>query len=89
MTRRDLLWRGLGAALFVGAPCVDLVTREGGEGVRTAVTMLCMASMIFGVVLLVQGKRAALALRVERSSHRMLPAMIRSRCRERRAKRWR
>lgn len=87
MTRRDLFWRGVGAALFVGAPCLVPLAATDGEGAHTALTMFCMAMMIFGLVLLVQGKKVALAWRVESSPHRMLPAMIRSRRRERRMRR--
>ncbi|WP_255348724.1 hypothetical protein [Novosphingobium sp. AP12] len=39
------------------------------------------------MVLLVQGKKVALALRIDGSRHRMLPDLIRSRRRERRMNR--
>ena len=87
MTRRDLFWRGLGSLLFIGAPCIVLSASTDSGGSATALTMFCMAMMIFGLVLLVQGKKVALAWRVENSPHRMLPAMIRLRRRERRMRR--
>ncbi|EQB07642.1 hypothetical protein [Novosphingobium lindaniclasticum] len=87
MTRRDLLWRGGGASLFVCGPTAALLTPNGAAGLQEIMTLTGIGVTILGLVLIVQGKKAALALRVERSSHRMLPTLIRTRRRERRAKR--
>lgn len=84
MTHRDLLWRGLGATLFVGGPCAALLLPGDAAGMHGIITLCGLAVTILGLVLVIQGKKAALALRIERSPHRMLPALIRSRRRAQR-----
>lgn len=88
MTRRDLFWRGVGAALFVGGPSALLLPGDAA-GLHGIITLVGMAATILGLVFIVQGKKVALAVRVENSPHRLLPSLIRSRRRERRMRRWR
>lgn len=87
MTRRDIFWRALGATFLVGGTCGELLAPGDDGGMRGLLTLLFLAVTLFGLVLLVQGKKVALVLRIENSRHRMLPELIRSRRRERRAKR--
>lgn len=87
MTRRDLLWRCLGGVLLVGGPAFELLTAGDAGGARGMLTLLFFAATVLGMVLLVQGKKVALAVRIDSSAHRMLPDLIRARRRERRMKR--
>ena len=63
MTRRDILWRGIGVVLAVGA-C----------GVAAAVNGSAMAMLVFpiallGLTLMINGKRVVAVLRAERHGH--------------------
>ncbi|EJL20418.1 hypothetical protein PMI02_05537 [Novosphingobium sp. AP12] len=87
MTRRDLLWRCLGGVLLAGGPTCELLAPGDSGGARGILTLLFFAATVLGMVLLVQGKKVALALRIDGSRHRMLPDLIRSRRRERRMNR--
>jgi len=63
MTRRDILWRGIGVVLAVGA-C----------GVAAAVNGSAMAMLVFpiallGLTLMINGKRVVVVLRAERHGH--------------------
>ena len=83
MTRRDLFWRIAGAAL-VGAGYVltRLATGAGGGADLVGIVGLLVAAA--GLLLVLAGKKAVLALRVERSRHRELPGAIRASRRARR-----
>lgn len=90
MTLRDVTWRAGGMTLF-GIACVigldDRLGDGGASGTGTIVAGLFSFGLaILGIVLLVQGKRVALAWRVERSPHRNLAAIIHAQ-RQRRAAR--
>lgn len=50
-------------------------------------TLLFFALTVLGIVFLIQGRKVALAVRIDGSRHRMLPELIRSRRRERHMKR--
>lgn len=81
MTQRDLFWRAAGAALVVaGYALTRLATGVGADLV--GITGLLAAAA--GLLLLLAGKKAVLALRVERSRHRELPGAIRASRRARR-----
>lgn len=80
MTRRDLLWRGGGAALFAIACAAGLAR---GSEAGASLGLLCFAGALFGAVLMIQGKRVSAALRIERSRHRGLPQAIQERRRRR------
>ncbi|KQN07023.1 hypothetical protein [Sphingomonas sp. Leaf28] len=63
MTRRDILWRGIGVVLAIGA-C----------GVAAAVNGSAMAMLVFpiallGLTLMINGKRVVVVLRAERHGH--------------------
>lgn len=63
MTRRDILWRGIGVVLAVGA-C----------GVATAMNKSALAILVFpialvGLTLMINGKRVVVLLRAERHGH--------------------
>ncbi|MDF0486672.1 hypothetical protein PX554_00900 [Sphingomonas sp. H39-1-10] len=76
MTRRDLAWRCGGAVLF-GLACANaLVDRQSNGGVDGVVRFVLA---IFAIVLMLQGKRVALLVRIERSRHRLLASAIRAR----------
>ncbi len=81
MTGRDFGWRALGAALVVGS---YVLLALAPPDVGTAIALIGFAAAIAGVVLLVQGKRVAAALRVERGRHRELPRAVHARHRVRR-----
>ncbi len=76
MTRRDLLWRGTGAAVFAIACTTSLAK---GSDASASLGLLCFAAALFGAVLMIQGKRVSAALRIERSRHRALPQAIHER----------
>jgi hypothetical protein len=79
MTRRDFRWRVLGAVLFIGGPSLALLTPGRAAGPHGLVTVLCLVATLLGLVLLIRGRKVALALRVENSPHRMLPALLHER----------
>ncbi|MGH6616562.1 hypothetical protein [Sphingomonas sp.] len=76
MTRRDLMWRGGGAAIFALACAAGLAK---GPDASASMGLLCFALALFGAVLMVQGKRVSAALRIERGRHRRLPQAIHER----------
>ncbi|MBP2276951.1 MULTISPECIES: hypothetical protein [Sphingomonas] len=75
MTPRDRAWRGVGAVAFLFAAGVGLADRLDG-GSLLALPAFGLA--LIGLVLIVQGKRVAAAVRVERSRHRTLVGAIRA-----------
>ncbi len=81
MTQRDLIWRTTGAAL-VGIGYV--LTRVATEAAADLVGIVGLLVAAAGLLLLLAGKKAVLALRVERSRHRELPGAIRASRRARR-----
>lgn len=81
MIQRDLFWRTAGAAL-VGIGYV--LTRVATEAAADLVGIVGLLVAAAGLLLLLAGKKAALALRVERSRHRELPGAIRASRRARR-----
>lgn len=83
MTQRDLLWRAAGAAL-VGIGYV--LTRVATNAAADLVGIVGILVAAAGLLLLLAGKKAVLALRVERSRHRELPGAIRASRRARRDK---
>lgn len=87
MIRRDGFWRGLGAVLLMGGCGGAYVLPTEPAATHDALTLLCMGLAILGIVLIAQGRKAVLALRIETSPHRMLPELIRTRRRQRRLKR--
>lgn len=81
MTQRDLFWRTAGSALVgVGYALTHVAT--GADADLVGIVGLLVAAA--GLLLLLAGKKAALALRVERSRHRELPGAIRASRRSRR-----
>ncbi|OJU22422.1 MAG: hypothetical protein BGN95_09520 [Sphingomonas sp. 66-10] len=83
MTARDFAWRALGALLMIGSYAASALVPTA---VARATALPGFAVAIAGLVLLVQGKRVALALRIERGRHRELPRAIHARHRIRRAR---
>lgn len=84
MTRRDLAWRSGGLALFAAASGMRLIEWSvTGVAPDSALGMLLglgeFLLAIFGVVLLVQGKRVPQALRAELRRHRARALAIRPR----------
>ncbi|WP_447931652.1 hypothetical protein [Sphingopyxis fribergensis] len=75
MTRRDLFWRTAGAALIGTGYVLTHVATEAAADLIGITGLLVAAA---GLLLLVAGRKAALALRVERSRHRELPGAIRA-----------
>lgn len=63
MTRRDMLWRGAGAALSSGACAASLLL----DGSPLMIVFFPLA--ILGLVLVINGKKVATALRAERRGH--------------------
>jgi hypothetical protein len=72
MISHDGLWRA-GGVMLIGSGVVL------ANGSNALVGLLGFALTIAGLVLAVQGRRVLLALRIERSRHRELPAMIHAR----------
>lgn len=81
MTRRDLFWRSAGVVL-VGM--VYVLTRVAAEAAADLVGIAGLFVAAAGLLLLLAGKKAVLALRVERSRHRELPGAIHAARRARR-----
>lgn len=86
MTRRDLFWRGVGGVLIIAAPTLELLAPSDPGSARGLLTLFLLAVTLFGLVLVAQGKKLALVLRIENSRHRALPDLIRSRRIQRRRK---
>ena len=72
MRRRDLTWRGLGAAIVAAAA----VLKFSPYGEVAAMPAFCFG--LLGILLMIQGRRVVAALRVELGRHRLL-ARIRRR----------
>lgn len=64
MTGRDLVWRTAGACLFVCACAASKIARDGSPWV-----VLDFLVAILGIVLVLNGKRVAVAIRAERRGH--------------------
>jgi hypothetical protein len=84
MTQRDLFWRAAGATLVGIGYVLTRVATEAAADLLGIVGLLVAAA---GLLLLLAGKKAALALRIERSRHRELPGAIRASRRARREQR--
>jgi hypothetical protein len=78
MTRRDLFWRAAGAALIAAGALATRAAASAAAGSADIAGLLGVLLAAWGLLLLIGGKRVALALRVERSRHRELPGAIRS-----------
>ena len=63
MTRRDMLWRGIGLVLAVGA-CGVAAAMNG-----SAMAMLVFPIALLGLTLMINGKRVVVVLRAERHGH--------------------
>jgi len=87
LTRRDLFWRGLGGVLVIVAPTAELLVQGDTGGPQGLLTLLLLAATFFGLLLLIQGRKVALVLRIEGSRHRALPELIHSRRRARSTRR--
>lgn len=70
MTRRDACWRGAGAVLSGGACAATLVL----DGAVLALVLFPVT--LLGIVLMVNGKKVATALRAERRGHCHTAAVI-------------
>lgn len=64
MTRRDVRWRSAGVMLGVGSCIAGLLDRDGSPR-----TLFYFLAAIFGVVLMLNGKRVAVAWQAERRGH--------------------
>lgn len=64
MTGRDLVWRAAGACLFVGGCTASAIARDGSPWVG-----LHFLIAVLGIVLVLNGKRVAVAIRAERRGH--------------------
>lgn len=73
MTRRDKLWRGIGAMSFVLACAIGIVP-EWREAEPAG--LFGFALGMIGLVLMVQGKRVPAAWKIVRSRHYALPDII-------------
>lgn len=83
MTSRDLFWRAAGAAL-IGAGYALTRVATGADGSADLVGIVGLLAAAAGLLFVLAGKKAVLALRVERSRHRELPGAIRAARRARR-----
>ncbi|MEG3173703.1 hypothetical protein U1708_15945 [Sphingomonas sp. ZB1N12] len=63
MTRRDILWRGIGGVLAVGA-CGVAAALNG-----SAIAMLVFPIALLGLTLMINGKRVVVVLQAERHGH--------------------
>lgn len=64
MTSRDLHWRVAGALLFCAGCAAPRFSAEGSPWV-----ILHVFVAVLGIVLIVNGKRVAVAIKAERSGH--------------------
>jgi hypothetical protein len=79
MTMRDLAWRVAGVML-IGLGCMPGIALPSDEtALRAMLAIPGVLSVVVGLVLAINGKRVATALRVERSRHRHLPFIIHER----------
>lgn len=73
MTRRDRIWRGIGATFFVLACAIGIVP---GLSEPDSIGVFGFALAMTGLVLMVQGKRIPSAWKIVRSRHHALPEAI-------------
>lgn len=79
MTRpADRWWRGAGVVLLVAGGLAGALSDAGAMD-GASVLLLGFPLAMLGLVLVVQGRRAPLAIRVECSRHRMLPERLQAR----------
>lgn len=70
MTRQDRFWRVLGAVLLIGGPCAEFLAPGDAQGLRGILTIVLLGASLFGIVLLLQGRKVVKAWRIEsRRSH--------------------
>lgn len=74
MSGHDLAWRAAGITMMVAGAASTAIA-----DVALGVTLAGFALAIAGVILAVQGDRVPLAIRIERSRHRDLPARVHAR----------
>lgn len=84
MTQRDMLWRA-GGTLMVATGYIATTTGADAAGLGAMIAPAGFLLATAGLLLMLGGKRVPLALRIERSRHRELPAAIRARRHSRRA----
>jgi hypothetical protein len=77
VTRRDLGWRAAGVTMILVGWSASLSADPDATGMEV-LGLLGFSLAMAGLVLAVQGRRVAAALRIERSRHRDLPLRIRS-----------
>jgi hypothetical protein len=63
MTKRDMLWRGAGAVMSLGAGATALATDSA------PLVVLLFLMILLGLTLMINGKRVAIALQAERRGH--------------------
>ena len=73
MTGRDIAWRAAGVVMILAGSASTAADLSVGT------TLAGFVLAITGIVFAVQGKRVAVALRIERSHHRELPAVLHAR----------
>lgn len=79
MTRpSDRLWRGVGVALLIAGGLAGAFS-DAIESDLGGLLLLGFPIAMFGLVLVVQGRRAPRAIRVECSRHRHLPERLQRR----------
>ncbi|MFA5962457.1 MAG: hypothetical protein WC804_00435 [Sphingomonas sp.] len=76
MKRRDLGWRVMGLGIVAAAGAVGPGHVFGSESWQG---LTAFVAALFGVALIVQGRRVPASLRIEGSRHRALPQAIRQR----------
>lgn len=74
MTKRDLGWRGAGLMLTACACALGVLDRDGSP-----LTLLYFLAAIFGIVLMLNGKRVAVAWKAERRGHGDMAGAIQAR----------
>lgn len=79
MTRPgDAPWRVAGVILLIAGGLAGAFSDVGGAE-ESGLLLLGFPVAMFGLVLVVQGRRAPLAIRVECSRHRLLPERLQAR----------
>lgn len=63
MTKRDMLWRGAGALISVTAGAGSLTTDSA------PLVVVLFLAILFGLTLMINGKRVIVVLRAERRGH--------------------
>lgn len=74
MTRRDLGWRAAGLILTTGACAAGVLDRDGSP-----LTLLYFLTALLGIVLMLNGKRVAVAWKAERRGHGDMAGAIQAR----------